>query len=113
MVTELLSIDEVAKLFHLHQMTVRRHIRNGKLRAIKVGGRIRVRRDELERFVQPLPADKKSTRPSTEPPSLEEIQRRRVVFDQILRVREQIGPVGVSADELIRQVRSEAEESHA
>ena len=72
-----------------------------------------MRRDKLERFVQPLPADKKSTPPSTKPPSLEEIQRRRVVFDQILRLLEQIGPVGVSADELIRRVRSEAEESHA
>ena len=58
----------------------------------------------MERFMQPLPAAKTGV-PTVLPPSAAEIARRRSLFDQTIRLREQIGPIGVTADELIHQGR--------
>ena len=50
---ELLTIDEVAAELKLHPDTIRRYIRQNKLRSTRVGGTaIRVRRSELERFIR-------------------------------------------------------------
>ena len=46
--TELLNVDDVAKLLHLHAMTVYRLVREGKLPGFKVGGRWRFHRSALE-----------------------------------------------------------------
>jgi excisionase family DNA binding protein len=49
---ELLTIDEVAAELKLHPDTIRRYIREGKLKPTRVGGTaIRVRRSELNRFI--------------------------------------------------------------
>ena len=49
---ELLKITEVAAELKLHPDTVRRYIKEGKLKATKIGGtRVRVRRSELDRFL--------------------------------------------------------------
>lgn len=45
------TVDEVAALLDLHPKTVRRYIREGKLKANKIGGQWRVMRDDLESFV--------------------------------------------------------------
>ncbi len=45
------TVDQIASLLDLHTKTVRRYIREGKLKANKVGGQWRVMRDDLERFV--------------------------------------------------------------
>ena len=50
---ELLTVEEVARLYRVHEMTVRRYIRRGRLRAVKAGGRIRVPSEEVVRFLQP------------------------------------------------------------
>ncbi len=42
----LMTVEEVAQLFRLNELTIRRYIKAGKLKAIKVGGRIRVRRED-------------------------------------------------------------------
>jgi len=50
---ELLTIDEVAAELKLHPDTIRRYIREGKLKQIRVGGTaIRIRRSELDRFIR-------------------------------------------------------------
>ena len=49
----LLTVEEVAAHLRLNHYSVRRHIRSGRLKAIRVGGRIRVRRQDLESFLQP------------------------------------------------------------
>ena len=98
---ELLSVAEVAKLFRLHEMTIRRQIKRGRLKAVKVGGRIRVRKDDVERFMQPVPATARFDVPRVTPPSAEEIARRRMLFDQVMRLREEIGPIGVTADQFL------------
>jgi len=45
--------------------------------------------------------------PLLEPPSPEEIARRRALFDRVMALREEIGPIGVRTDELVRQARDE------
>ena len=52
MADELLTIDEVAAELKLHPDTIRRYIREGKLKQTKVGGTaIRIRRSELDKFI--------------------------------------------------------------
>lgn len=49
---ELLTIREVAAVYRVHEMTVRRHIASGKLPAVRVGRGLRVRRDEMENYIE-------------------------------------------------------------
>lgn len=48
MTPEILTVDELARLLHLHVMTVYRLVKQGKLPGFKVGGRWRFRRDAVE-----------------------------------------------------------------
>jgi excisionase family DNA binding protein len=109
---ELLTIENIAQMCHLHQMTIRRHIKEGKLPAVKVGGRIRVRREDLERFLTPAPVGQRNLVPVVTPPSAEEIQRRRDLFATAMQLRTQIGPIGATTDELVHQGRKEEEASY-
>ena len=47
--------------------------------------------------------------PPFKPVTPEEIERRRAIVARIRALREEIGPIGIRADELIRQVRDEAD----
>ncbi|HVC33460.1 MAG TPA: hypothetical protein VNL16_08115 [Chloroflexota bacterium] len=51
--------------------------------------------------------------PPFEPPSPEEIQRRRKLFDEVMRLRESMPPLGFDAAELIRQLRDGDDPRHA
>jgi excisionase family DNA binding protein len=51
---ELLSIQEVAQITQLHEITIRRYIRAGKLAAVRIGRRIRVPRAALDELLQPI-----------------------------------------------------------
>ena len=42
-------------------------------------------------------------------PSQEEIERRRAIYDHLMKLRERMKPMDISTGELIRQVREEAE----
>ncbi len=44
------------------------------------------------------------------PASPEEIERRRVLFERTIALRDKIGPIGIRTDELIHQVREEADD---
>lgn len=48
----LLTTEDVAGLLQLDIETVRRYIREGKLRAIKIGGQYRIRREDFEEFLE-------------------------------------------------------------
>lgn len=48
----MLSVKEIAKKFGVHEQTVYRWIYNGKLKAIKVGGSLRVTKEQLKEFVE-------------------------------------------------------------
>lgn len=47
----LLTIAAVAEFCAVHDRTVRRWVAQGRLRAVKAGGLVRVPRDELARFL--------------------------------------------------------------
>ena len=49
------------------------------------------------------------TVPPNVPPTPEEIERRRELFKRVMALREEIGPIGISTAELIREVRNEAD----
>ena len=46
------SPEEIAKQFNLQAQTVRLWIRQGRLKAVKLGGLWRVSEEELERFIK-------------------------------------------------------------
>ncbi len=48
---DLLTVREIASLCQLHEMTVRRHIREGRLKAVRVGKGVRVRSADLEAYL--------------------------------------------------------------
>lgn len=47
-----LTIVEAAKILQMHPVTVRRHMRAGKLPGRKIGGEWRISRDVLEQFLR-------------------------------------------------------------
>ncbi len=47
---DLLTIRQVSILLKVHQLTVRRYINEGKLKAVKVGGNVRVSEQDLRQF---------------------------------------------------------------
>ena len=49
---KLLTIPEVADSMRVSESTVRRLIRRGLIAAYKVGDRVRVKEEELERYVE-------------------------------------------------------------
>jgi len=46
------SLDETAKLLSVHQATIRRRIREGKIHAIRVGSRVLVPSESIRRLLQ-------------------------------------------------------------
>jgi hypothetical protein len=94
-------------------MTIRRHIKQGRLKAIKVGRRIRVQREEVERFIRDAEPASGPIVPPLTYPSEEEIARRRRLFADVMRLRDEIGPVGVSVTDLIHEGRAEEDAQYA
>jgi excisionase family DNA binding protein len=47
---ELYSVDQVADLLGLHVKTVRNYVREGRLKAVRIGKQYRISRDDLETF---------------------------------------------------------------
>ena len=48
--------------------------------------------------------------PPLSPPTREEIERRRALYEQVRRRRAEIGPIGIRSDELIHQARQDSGE---
>jgi len=46
----LFTIKQVSYILKVHQLTVRRYIREKKLTAVKVGGAVRIRDEDLQKF---------------------------------------------------------------
>ncbi len=51
MAPEILTVDQVAQLLHLHVMTIYRLAKEGKLPGFKVGGRWRFCQNDLETWM--------------------------------------------------------------
>ncbi|HWP91238.1 MAG TPA: helix-turn-helix domain-containing protein [Thermodesulfobacteriota bacterium] len=51
---ELLTVEEVAKRLKISKATVRRHIREGRLKAVKIGRVVRVSAEEVKELFRPI-----------------------------------------------------------
>ena len=56
---ELLTIKEVAKHLKISKATVRRHIKEGKLKAVKIGRIVRISAKEIKSLFRPMGEIKK------------------------------------------------------
>src|SRR3972149_6510333 len=54
--SQLLTVRDVARLCRLHEMTVRRHISEGKIKAVRVGKGVRVTEEDLQEYIRPQEA---------------------------------------------------------
>ena len=57
---ELLTIEEVAKQLKISKATVRRHIKEGRLRAVKIGKVVRISAEEVKGLFHPIGGVEKS-----------------------------------------------------
>jgi excisionase family DNA binding protein len=59
---DLFSVDQVAQRLGLHVRTVRTYVRDGRLRAVRIGKQYRIARTDLEAFTgQPVPSTVRET----------------------------------------------------
>jgi excisionase family DNA binding protein len=58
---ELLTVEEVAKEVKVHAETVRAWIRSGELVAVDIGGKYRVTRGDLHKFIEKRKTDRPKT----------------------------------------------------
>jgi excisionase family DNA binding protein len=49
--SDLLTVDQLAQILEMHPRTIRRYIREDKLKAVKVGGEWRIRKEDAEVFI--------------------------------------------------------------
>jgi excisionase family DNA binding protein len=56
---ELLHVKQAARELDVHEITCRKYIATGQLRAVRVGGRVRVPREALAEFVRPYTPNRK------------------------------------------------------
>ena len=102
--SRLLTVDEVARRLRLHPITVRRHIRSGRLPATRIGRSVRVKEEDVDkamestkRMVEMTPEEFR--RHVMRPPSAEEIDRRRRWAGEIPALQR---PIDINTAVLIR-----------
>ena len=61
---EFYTINQTAIVLKVHPLTVRRYIKEGKLKAYRVGGNIRISVNDLRAFMQNFIARHRHSRPS-------------------------------------------------
>jgi len=105
---EYLTVREVAAIYRVNEITVRRHIRSGKLRAVKIGGRVRVRREDTEGLEQPIQVNTQEVAAGPAPTAAE-IAHRKLIIARMDDVRSTMEPLDVSTVELLRLARQENE----
>jgi excisionase family DNA binding protein len=118
-----LTVAEVAERLRLHPVTVRRHIKAGRIRAIRIGRAVRVPAAELRKFggargqpsrireeVATYQMRGKRTLQRRSQPTEAELERRRKAVDALLAFRASLPPLGISTDELLKESRRELEE---
>lgn len=50
----LLNVRQIAYMLKVHPLTIRRYIREGRLKAVRVGGNVRVKESDLQSFHKDL-----------------------------------------------------------
>ncbi len=104
----LLTVPEVAERLRVHPITVRRHIKAGRLRAVRFGRSVRVRASDLEAFLRPenAPSGRLAYR---WPPTPEETERRKKLMEETRARRDRRPPLGITTAELVRLARTARE----
>lgn len=110
---DLLTVDETAQMLKVNSITVRRFIASGRLPAVRVGRRVRVRREEIEALLVPVALNEPplldSSKPYTFVPAPpEEVTRRKALFDVIVARRKHRHIAPFTSVDLIRMAREEA-----
>jgi excisionase family DNA binding protein len=59
---EFFTVQQVAVALNIHQLTIRRYIKEGKLKAVRAGGNIRISRENLHEFTQSFVPRSKATK---------------------------------------------------
>lgn len=108
---ELLTVSEAARILDLHEITIRRHIKQGRLKAVKVGRRVRIRRRDLEEFMKPVCSEQPAFKIGLplRPPSKEDLDRRKTLVQRILKRRAGMAPTEITTAELVKEGRRERE----
>lgn len=107
---ELLTVQEAALRLKVSAVTIKRYLKQGRLRAYRVGPRaIRIRRGDVEHLLLPTGVEATAV-PSKRwleiaPPSKEELARRRAVVEEILAHRQERSIAPLTAAELVRLSR--------
>ncbi len=101
---EYLTVREVAAVYRVNEITVRRHIRSGKLRAVKVGGRVRVRKEDADALAQPARATWRLSLVIPEP-TPEALAKRRELAERSRAFRKRVGPLDIDTTAIIRAAR--------
>jgi excisionase family DNA binding protein len=107
----LLTVAEVAERLRVHPITVRRHIKDGRLRAVRVGRAVRVRESDLEAFLSSTKVSDVRAEYGAAA-ATDEAARRQKVVDELLALRDGLPPPGVTSEELIKESRLQLEERH-
>jgi excisionase family DNA binding protein len=130
----LLTVAEVAERLRVHPITVRRHIKAGRLRAVRIGRSVRVPEAELRKLssgslaYEPGRAAGSSGRIAESAvayptqrrgpvnastydlsPDRDQPDGRRAVFEEMRALRAKMAPLGMTASELVREGRRELE----
>lgn len=50
----LLSVRQVAYILKVHHLTIRRYIKEGRLKAVRLGGNVRIKEKDLQEFHKEL-----------------------------------------------------------
>lgn len=102
--SKLLTVEEVARRLRLHQITVRRHIRSGRLPATKIGRSVRIKEEDIDALMESPKRVTEMTREGfreyvMRPPSREELERRRRWAEEIPALQQ---PIDINTATLVR-----------
>jgi excisionase family DNA binding protein len=110
------TVAQAAKVLDVSPSTIWRWIKAAKLPAYRVGPRkIRIKKEDLPIIITPARIKEVSMekQPTTfQPPTAEELARRKALVEQILQLREQCDIAPLTTATLIQQVRSQEQSSY-
>lgn len=64
---EFYTVNQAALVLKVHHLTIRRYIKEGKLKAVRVGGNVRISVNELKAFTQSFIPQTRSTKSQATP----------------------------------------------
>lgn len=76
----LYSVKQVGILLKVHPLTVRRYIKDGKLKAVKIAGNIRIPKSYLDNFSEDVQPAKYSAKPAIKKNEIKEFSLDDAVF---------------------------------